>query len=239
MLPPRINAALVVGGRYHDMDYARLQLLEALGVHDQIRVRVFEDYRDIDAIMAADLLVTYTVDVVPEEATALRLREWLAAGHRWLALHGTNSVLRWSKAAKAWEAPRDRAAFMQTVGSQFLSHPPIAPLSIYLQIYNMRHDTCALLVAGPCTTVRRPDRDATGSGPTHTAHTRARARDATRRSARADVQKRPHAHGARYAHHTWFSHALHVQSRLGGTAHTEVHGPGGTQRHERRGHHEG
>ena len=76
-------------------------------------------------------------------------------------------------------------------------------------------------------------------GPTHTAHTRARARDATRRSARADVQKRPHAHGARYAHHTWFSHALHVQSRLGGTAHTEVHGPGGTQRHETRGHHEG
>jgi hypothetical protein len=127
MLPPRINAALVVGGRYHDMDYARLQLLVALGVHDQLRVRVFEDYRDIDAIMAADMLVTYTVDVVPEEATALRLREWLAAGHRWLALHGTNSVLRWSKAAKAWEAPRDRAAFMQTVGSQFLSHPPIAP----------------------------------------------------------------------------------------------------------------
>ena len=43
MLPPRINAALVVGGRYHDMDYARLQLLEALAAHDQIRVRVFED----------------------------------------------------------------------------------------------------------------------------------------------------------------------------------------------------
>ena len=85
MLPPRINAALVVGGRYHDMDYARLQLLEALGVHDQIRVRVFEDYRDIDAITAADLLVTYTVDVVPEEPTAIRLREGLAAGHRWLA----------------------------------------------------------------------------------------------------------------------------------------------------------
>lgn len=130
MLAPRVNAYLVVGGRFHDMDFARLELLKLLGEHARIRTRVGEDYRDIDAILAADVLVTYTVDVVPDEATAARLRDWVAAGHRWLALHGTNSILKWSKAQKAWEAPRNAPLFMETVGSQFLSHPPIAPYRV-------------------------------------------------------------------------------------------------------------
>lgn len=130
MLPPRIDVALVVGGRYHDMDFARLELLTHLAVHERIRTRVFEDYRDIDAILAADVLVTYTVDVVPDEATAERLRDWVAAGHRWFALHGTNSILKWSKADKAWQAPRTAAVFMATLGSQFVAHPPIAPYRV-------------------------------------------------------------------------------------------------------------
>jgi uncharacterized protein len=130
MLPARVNAYFVVGGRYHDMDFARVELLKLLGEHPRIRTRVGEDYRDIDAILAADLLVTYTVDVVPDEATAARLRDWVAAGHRWLALHGTNSILRWSKPDKAWQAPRSSPVFMQTLGSQFLAHPPIAPYRV-------------------------------------------------------------------------------------------------------------
>lgn len=132
MLPPRVNAYFVVGGRYHDMDFARVEILKLLGEHPRIRTRVGEDYRDVEAMLAADLLVTYTVDVVPDEATAARLREWVASGHRWLALHGTNSILRWSKAHKAWEAPRSAPLFMETVGSQFLSHPPIAPYRVEL-----------------------------------------------------------------------------------------------------------
>jgi len=130
MLPARVNVYLVVGGKYHDMDFARVELLKLLGEHPQIRTRVGEDYRDIDAILAADLLVTYTVDVVPDEATAARLRDWVAGGHRWLALHGTNSILRWSKPDKAWQAPRSSPVFMQTLGSQFLAHPPIAPYRV-------------------------------------------------------------------------------------------------------------
>lgn len=132
MLPPRVNAVLVVGGKYHDMDYARVELLRLLGEHERIRTRVREDYSDVAAIEAADLLVTYTVDVVPDEATARRLRDWLASGRRWLALHGTNSVLRWSKPHKAWLAPREAPLLMETLGSQFLSHPPIAPYRVEL-----------------------------------------------------------------------------------------------------------
>ena len=63
----RINAYLVCGGRYHDMDFARLELLKLLHEHAQIRVRVGDDYRNTPAIGTSDLLVTYTCDVVPAE----------------------------------------------------------------------------------------------------------------------------------------------------------------------------
>lgn len=130
MLPPRVNACLVVGGRYHDMDFARVELLKLLGEHAQVRTRVFEDYCNVEALLAADLLLTYTVDLVPDGAIAVQLRDWVSAGHRWFALHGTNSILEWSKAHKAWEAPRSAPVFMETIGSQFLAHPPITPYRV-------------------------------------------------------------------------------------------------------------
>ena len=124
-----INGYLVCGGRYHDMDYARLELLKLLGEHERIRVRVGEDYRDREAIARADFLVTYTCDVLPEPAEREALDEFLAAGGRWLALHGTNSVLRFVK-GRGWEAPRVAPEFMAMLGSQFLAHPPIAPYRV-------------------------------------------------------------------------------------------------------------
>ena len=61
----RINAYLVCGGSFHDMDFARLELLKLLGEHENIRVRVGESYADGAAIAAADFLLTYTCDVIP------------------------------------------------------------------------------------------------------------------------------------------------------------------------------
>jgi type 1 glutamine amidotransferase len=124
-----IDAYFVCGGKYHDIDYARLQLLSLLGEQERIRTRIAEDYRDVEAIEACDFLVTYTVDIVPDEATAQRLRDWVAGGRRWLALHGTNSILRYAK-GRGWEAPRDSRTFMETLGSQFVAHPPIAPYRV-------------------------------------------------------------------------------------------------------------
>ena len=129
MAKAAIDAYFVCGGRYHDIDYARLQLLGLLGENERIRTRMAEDYRDIDVIRASDFLVTYTVDVVPDEATSLQLRDYVASGKRWLALHGTNSVLRYAK-GRGWEAPRDAKTFMETLGSQFVAHPPIAPFRV-------------------------------------------------------------------------------------------------------------
>lgn len=129
MTSGRINVAFVCGGKYHDMDFARVRILEALLETPHLRTRVYADYRDIDAITAADCLVTYTVDVLPDEAGAERLNAFVAAGKRWFALHGTNSVLRYAK-GRGWEAPRSAPTFMQTLGSQFVAHPPIAPYSV-------------------------------------------------------------------------------------------------------------
>src|SRR5450755_4988083 len=94
---PRINSYLVCGGKYHDMDFARLELLKLLQEHEQIRVRVGEDFSNSAAIESADFIVTYTCDVLPSAAEQAALEAFLTGGGRWLALHGTNSLLRYVK----------------------------------------------------------------------------------------------------------------------------------------------
>ena len=129
MAEGRVNVAFVCGGKYHDMDYARAEILRALLETPHLRTRVFENYGNLDEICAADCLLTYTVDVLPDEEGAQRLHDFVAGGRRWFALHGTNSVLRYVK-GKGWDAPRVAPLFMQTLGSQFVAHPPIAPYDV-------------------------------------------------------------------------------------------------------------
>ena len=124
----RINVVLIAGGKYHDIDHARLELLKLLAEDDRVRVRVFEDYSNITAIKAADFLVTYTCDVTPRLDEQEALRAWVEAGGRWYALHGTNSILRFL--AEGVAAPRWAPHFMETLGSQFVAHPPIQPYTV-------------------------------------------------------------------------------------------------------------
>ncbi len=70
----RIDAYLVCGGAWHDFDFARLELLKLLAEDERVRVKVAEHYEDLDAITAADFLVTYTCDVRPSEAAQQALR---------------------------------------------------------------------------------------------------------------------------------------------------------------------
>ncbi|MEC7551422.1 MAG: ThuA domain-containing protein, partial [Pseudomonadota bacterium] len=127
--PKRIDCVLVAAGKYHDIDFARLELLKLLGEDMRFRVRVFEDYENLEAIKTADCIVTYTCDVVPSLAAQEALKEWLNAGGRWYALHGTNSILRMLDDG-LWDAPRWAPAFMNLLGSQFISHPPIEPYKV-------------------------------------------------------------------------------------------------------------
>ena len=129
MAGQRIASWFVCGGKYHDIDFARRELLALLGEEERIRTRMSEDYSTLGSLEGVDFLVTYTVDVLPDETTATALRDWVASGRRWLALHGTNSTLRYVK-GKGWDAPRSAPLFMQTLGSQFVAHPPIAPYRV-------------------------------------------------------------------------------------------------------------
>jgi hypothetical protein len=131
--PRRIDCVLICGGVWHDIDFARLELLKLLADDPAVRTRVFEDYENIAAIEAADILITYTCDITPSLPAQEALKAWLARGGRWYALHGTNSVLRLlsdGPNAGLWDAPRWAPLFMDLLGSQFISHPPIAPYRV-------------------------------------------------------------------------------------------------------------
>ena len=125
----RLNGVLIAGGKYHDIDFARLEILKILAEDDRVRVRVFEDYSNLDAIAAADFLISYTCDVIPRLDEQEALRAFVEKGGRWYALHGTNSILRFL-ANGLVDAPRWAPHFMETLGSMFIAHPPIAPYRV-------------------------------------------------------------------------------------------------------------
>lgn len=120
----RRNAVLVASGLYHDIDFARREILGHLGEFPAVRTHVVPDYADIAAIGQADFLVSYTCDVVATPQQTAALRAWLERGGRWFALHGTNSVLRFMEDGRVG-TPDLAPEFMELLGSSFASHPPI------------------------------------------------------------------------------------------------------------------
>jgi type 1 glutamine amidotransferase len=124
-MPAAIDVYLIAGGKFHDIDFARRELLSLLAEHERVRVRIGEDYRDVEAIAKADMLVTYVCDIVPDAAQIDAIRRFLARGRRWLALHGTNSTLEFAAGGKV-RCPPLPEAFVEIVGSQFMAHPPIS-----------------------------------------------------------------------------------------------------------------
>ena len=126
-----VKVYLVAAGEFHDIDFARLELLKLLAEDEKIRVQVAADYHDIDAIAAADVLVTYTCNLVPSEAEQHALREFVNNGGRWFALHGTNAILQFLESGKV-DSPETAPVMMETLGTQFLAHPPIQPFTVHI-----------------------------------------------------------------------------------------------------------
>lgn len=124
-----VNVYLVAAGQYHDIDYARLELLKLLAENEKIRTHVAENYHDVDAIAASDFLITYTCNLVPSEDEQLALRDYVASGKRWFALHGTNSILEFLADGRV-NSPEIAPVFMETLGTQFIAHPPIMPYTV-------------------------------------------------------------------------------------------------------------
>ena len=76
----RIDVYLVAGGKYHNIDHARLEILKLLAEQPRIKVKVGPDYSDIDSICAADFLITYTCDVIPTPEQTGQLRDFIQGG---------------------------------------------------------------------------------------------------------------------------------------------------------------
>jgi len=125
----RIDVTLVAGGKYHDIDFARRELLTLLGEHEEFRVRVQPDYEDTAGIEKSSILVSYTCDVRPSEKAQTEIRSWVENGGRWVALHGTNAALTLG-GPNGVDAPRCFPSWADTLGSQFVAHPPIQPYTV-------------------------------------------------------------------------------------------------------------
>jgi type 1 glutamine amidotransferase len=128
----RVDVALVCGGRWHDFDYARLQILQLLGRHDSVRCTVHPDFSDVAALRAADAVVAYTCDVRPGREQALALRDRVRAGGRLLALHATNSAIDAPVpgAERVFRTPDAMPEFSALLGNRFLAHPRISAMRI-------------------------------------------------------------------------------------------------------------
>lgn len=124
-----IQAHFIAAGKYHDIDYARLEILKLMADQPRIRATVAMDYANIDRLADCEFLVTYTCDVIPSATEVAALKTFLARGGRWLALHGTNSILRFLESGLV-DAPDVAPEFMEMLGTQFVAHPPIGPFTV-------------------------------------------------------------------------------------------------------------
>jgi len=128
LIPFRIH--LVAGGfppgtaAGHDMDYARLRLLQVTARNDAIHVTTANDYADLGRWLdQSGMLITYVAGPFPDDAQNALLRRWMEEGGRWLAIHGTSG----GKAERVGEHRRRmvKGAYHDTLGAFFLNHPPV------------------------------------------------------------------------------------------------------------------
>ncbi len=127
-----MRAVLICGGRWHDFDFARLELLTLLAADERVRTRVFDTYAGVEALPEADLLVTYTCDLRPDAAQQAELVAFVARGGRWLALHGTNAAIDPPGTDRVFSTPRVLGEVAEVLGSQFLGHPVIEPYTVHV-----------------------------------------------------------------------------------------------------------
>ena len=128
--PESTRAHLVVGGfppgnhAGHDMDYARLKLLSAVAEHPSVRTSVSSDFDGLERFLpGCQLLITYTAGPYLDDAANQLVRDWLAEGGRWLALHGTSGGRHEPDPERPGARRMMTMPFHETLGSHFMHHP--------------------------------------------------------------------------------------------------------------------
>ncbi len=154
-----LQAYLVCNAHYNDTNFARLQLLQMLAVHDDTNVWVGSDDSDLQRIESSDVLITYTCDVVPSPDEQLRLRQWVERGGRWFALHGTNAIIEFVgppihsgsiTIPGKTRTPDSAPMLMALLGSRFVAHPPSDYIDV--RVVDPTHPIVAGLTDSGCLT---------------------------------------------------------------------------------------
>lgn len=123
-----IDVYLVCNAKYHDTNFARLELLKLLAENEDIHTRVADSFADTQAIKQSKLLITYTCDLRPTKQEQEGLSEFLDAGGKWFALHATNALLDFVDGKP--DTPDVAPLFMSLLGSRFIAHPANQQISI-------------------------------------------------------------------------------------------------------------
>lgn len=110
----------------HDMDYARLRILQLLQERPQVLTTVTNDFADIARWLPdSRLLITYVAGPYPNEEQNQVMRQWLESGGRWLALHGTAGGKAVPVGEQRYVRKMVKTSHHATLGSFFLNHPPL------------------------------------------------------------------------------------------------------------------
>ena len=127
-----IRVHLIAGGyppgsfAGHDMDYVRLRLLGMLQENSQLLTTTGNDYTGIAKwLPGSSFLITYVAGPYPNDEQNDFIRDWLEAGGRWLALHGTSGGKAAPVGENRYVRKMVKGSYHETLGAFFLNHPPV------------------------------------------------------------------------------------------------------------------
>lgn len=142
--PQPVRVHVVTGGfppgsaAGHDMDYARLRILQLLQETPGLTATVGNDFTDVAKwLPGSRLLITYVAGPHLNDEQSQFVESWLEGGGHWLALHGTSG----GRAVPVAEPSKGRmmvkARHHATLGSFFLNHPPVRKFRV--DVVDLKH----------------------------------------------------------------------------------------------------
>ncbi|MGH8013729.1 MAG: ThuA domain-containing protein [Candidatus Binataceae bacterium] len=107
----------------HDMDFARLRILQMLQEVAGMRATVSNDFADIIKwLPTTRFMISYVAGPFLNDDQNSVVRQWLEAGGRWLALHGSSGGKAVSVNGRRQMV---KLGHHDTLGCFFLNHPPL------------------------------------------------------------------------------------------------------------------